>query len=172
MCTLDPPTPNLERAWREIERAAVAARMDERTPYESLEAMSQVLREHLGVASELSTHGATPSPYSHRAVVGEGEESFTIAWMGSTLSDATNRRLERLFVFVGERIGEPTMRSVDVHRLRNHVAGIQANVELAKLLADTESPAMHREEIVKALEHALTKCRTMTNDLDAPKQQG
>lgn len=176
MCTLDPPTPNLELAWLEIERAAVAAQMDERTPHESLEAMCNAVRQHLGVPSELSTDGAPPEIHTHRAVVERGRETVTVSWMGNALDDATNRRLERLFALVGERTGDHAGHadhatpSLDVHRLRNHVAGIQANVELAKLLVDTAPPASHRDEIVKALEHALTKCRAMVNDMDARKK--
>lgn len=174
MCTSCPPHPNPEWAWREIERAVVAAQLDERTPRESLEAMCKVVREQFGVPSEVLSDAGSPEIHTHGVLFERGGERVAVRWTGNALDDATNRRLERLFGLVGACFGRHTgdseMRTIDVHRLRNHVAGIHANVELAKLLVDSESPTSQRDQIVKALEHALMNCRAMLQDTDAQKK--
>jgi signal transduction histidine kinase len=168
------PSPSaLEQAWIEIERCVVAASLSEIAPAEAREKMCRALTKHFGVSCVLvDGHHRGGDDGLVRILLGTvaDETAATLSISRSAaLGPAVLERLERLFELLVERAQPIAQGAKAIHRLRNELAAVQANVEFVEMvISEPESDTPERrQEMLTALGHAARVCRALSKTLRA-----
>lgn len=167
----------LAEAWGEIERAFVAAMLNEIKMPQATDRMKVALQKHLGLASSLLNghHPAEDTAGEHILIgsIPDGTAMTLVLSRRAVFEAGQKERLKRLYEAMIEA-SHPLLRSgALLHRLRNRLTGLQANVEFAELMtvdAQAAEPTPQREEVLTALKHAMTACADLSKALGAMEE--
>lgn len=169
---------SLAEAWGDLERAFVAALLNEISMTQATDRMKAALQERLGLASSLlNGHHPVEDSAGEHILIGSSPDGTAMTLVLSrraVFEGAQRERLRRLYEALIQA-SRPLHRSGPLlHQLRNRLTGLQANVEFAELMtsdAQAVEPTPQREEILTALKHAMNACAELSKTLGAIEGQ-